>query len=298
MCGGFSTLCGSKWIGTQVVIADLPLGEQKFQYPLRVEMDWNSTMGIWPRIRASVVSVPSAGRNGLELVDNQSMVTSITPCFSTLCGSKWIGTPESASARPDTRVSVPSAGRNGLEPRPSPQSRTARSGFSTLCGSKWIGTTERLADHRGNRQVSVPSAGRNGLEPQSTQRQIIPLECFSTLCGSKWIGTCRRSDHLLPFQQVSVPSAGRNGLELNRFATSLCNLSGFQYPLRVEMDWNAAPNSHRDSHFRSFSTLCGSKWIGTSPDLSGPSASIVFQYPLRVEMDWNNKAARAERGLP
>src|SRR5581483_8177561 len=62
---------------------------------------------------------------------------------------------------------------------------------------------------------------------------------FSTLCGSKWIGTCRRSDHLLPFQQVSVPSAGRNGLELNRFATSLCNLSGFQYPLRVEMDWNA-----------------------------------------------------------
>src|SRR5581483_296488 len=86
---------------------------------------------------------------------------------------------------------------------------------------------------------------------------------FSTLCGSKWIGTCRRSDHLLPFQQVSVPSAGRNGLELNRFATSLCNLSGFQYPLRVEMDWNAAPNSHRDSHLRSFSTLCGSKWIGT-----------------------------------
>ncbi len=116
---------------------------------------------------------------------------------------------------------------------------------------------------------------------------------FSTLCGSKWIGTCRRSDHLLPFQQVSVPSAGRNGLELNRFATSLCNLSGFQYPLRVEMDWNAAPNSHRDSHFRSFSTLCGSKWIGTSPDLSGPSASIVFQYPLRVEMDWNCPMQRA-----
>src|SRR5581483_9195366 len=239
MCGGFSTLCGSKWIGTQVVIADLPLGEQKFQYPLRVEMDWNSTMGIWPRIRASVVSVPSAGRNGLELVDNQSMVTSITPCFSTLCGSKWIGTPESASARPDTRVSVPSAGRNGLEPRPSPQSRTARSGFSTLCGSKWIGTTERLADHRGNRQVSVPSAGRNGLEPQSTQRQIIPLECFSTLCRSKWIGT-KRDIYLWTLNLiVSVPSAGRNGLELAADLITFHRSSKFQYPLRVEMDWNS-----------------------------------------------------------
>src|SRR5581483_10234310 len=298
MCGGFSTLCGSKWIGTQVVIADLPLGEQKFQYPLRVEMDWNSTMGIWPRIRASVVSVPSAGRNGLELVDNQSMVTSITPCFSTLCGSKWIGTPESASARPDTRVSVPSAGRNGLEPRPSPQSRTARSGFSTLCGSKWIGTTERLADHRGNRQVSVPSAGRNGLEPQSTQRQIIPLECFSTLCGSKWIGT-KRDIYLWTLNLiVSVPSAGRNGLELAADLITFYRSSKFQYPLRVEMDWNSTVSPRPCAICQGFSTLCGSKWIGTRPDLSGPSASIVFQYPLRVEMDWNNKAARAERGLP
>src|SRR5581483_3607590 len=111
--------------------------------------------------------------NGLELVDNQSMVTSITPCFSTLCGSKWIGTPESASARPDTRVSVPSAGRNGLEP-----------------------------------------AGRRG--------------------------TGRRAE-------VSVPSAGRNGLELQNGSLIIEEIVKFQYPLRVEMDWNRRARSARSS---------------------------------------------------
>ncbi len=36
-----------------------------FQYPLRVEMDWN-LLGRANRFGNAVVSVPSAGRNGLE----------------------------------------------------------------------------------------------------------------------------------------------------------------------------------------------------------------------------------------
>src|SRR5581483_5934434 len=140
LSGSFSTLCGSKWIGTCVDI-ETETKKPKFQYPLRVEMDWNR-----------------AGRRGAREPGKTS--------FSTLCGSKWIGTVWSVPAviidlkfqyplrvemdwnirSEDTVthqivVSVPSAGRNGLELRAQiKDSSICVKGFSTLCGSKWIGT--------------------------------------------------------------------------------------------------------------------------------------------------------------
>ncbi len=183
-----------------------------FQYPLRVEMDWNLTRNV--RLEGKRLS------------------------FSTLCGSKWIGTSTSESDGRGWCVSVPSAGRNGLEPMNAKLLRSAvLSSFSTLCGSKWIGTRTAHAGDRTLARVSVPSAGRNGLE-------LVHLMClcqhhqkdgFSTLCGSKWIGTvCGQSVELLR--------------------------SLFQYPLRVEMDWN----------YLSTRLAALAAW---------------FQYPLRVEMD-------------
>ncbi len=136
-------------------------------------------------------------------------------------------------------VSVPSAGRNGLELDDGHLAANPRQrGFSTLCGSKWIGTG-RQPEHghihytvfqyplrvemdwnRGHRHravlhavVSVPSAGRNGLEPAGRR------------------GTGRRAE-------VSVPSAGRNGLEPEPPKLPDVIELMFQYPLRVEMDWN------------------------------------------------------------
>src|SRR5581483_3607589 len=256
-----------------------------FQYPLRVEMDWNAGRHSRSPARRTEVSVPSAGRNGLELDDGHLAANPRQRGFSTLCGSKWIGTgrqPEHGHIHYTVfqyplRVEMDWNSRICFSPTryscfstlcgskwigtcwPS-WNRTTGRGFSTLCGSKWIGTTERLADHRGNSQVSVPSAGRNGLEPQSTQRQIIPLECFSTLCGSKWIGT-KRDIYLWTLNLiVSVPSAGRNGLELAADLITFYRSSKFQYPLRVEMDWNSTVSPRPCAICQGFRTLCGSKW--------------------------------------
>src|SRR5581483_4175701 len=111
---------------------------------------------------------------------------------------------------------------------------------------------------------------------------------------------------------VSVPSAGRNGLEPSRDTSAISLRPAFQYPLRVEMDWNpeffwtspnrldavSVPSAGRNglelpdeaagaAGVWGFSTLCGSKWIGTIIDLVNERGYIAFQYPLRVEMDWN-----------
>ncbi len=209
-------------------------------------------------------------------------------CFSTLCGSKWIGTVYALLMERVYGVSVPSAGRNGLE----------------------LGAINRMPDAVCG--VSVPSAGRNGLEPHHPGRGSARTRSFSTLCGSKWIGTIAASQFLVacrgfstlcgskwigtkimsvdrsryprfqyplrvemdwnkskcdlqrPSKIVSVPSAGRNGLEpLIRHHHQA--FAVFQYPLRVEMDWNATVNQFGNRLKTRFSTLCGSKWIGTNP---------------------------------
>src|SRR5581483_10889238 len=62
---------------------DARIGQRRltagFQYPLRVEMDWNS--GVVAGFGAgSAVSVPSAGRNGLEPSRDTSAI-SLRPAF-------------------------------------------------------------------------------------------------------------------------------------------------------------------------------------------------------------------------
>ena len=258
---GFSTLCGSKWIGTAPVSrsgaglvgvsvpsagrnglelegpCSPPGAPAGFQYPLRVEMDWNHDH-FW-RNDPTYEKFQYPLRVEMDWNRSRRPDASRNRSFSTLCGSKWIGTYHS---------------------KPCPPKHPS---FSTLCGSKWIGTKKPLIDWKPYQEVSVPSAGRNGLERVLTSKPKPRNQSFSTLCGSKWIGTGLDDVARANLEKlVSVPSAGRNGLEHTAHALVAVDL------------------------YR-FSTLCGSKWIGTVWSVPAVIIDLKFQYPLRVEMDWN-----------
>src|SRR5581483_1174876 len=158
----FSTLCGSKWIGT-IQEQCRSESQHQFQYPLRVEMDWNTIASASARAVAGV-SVPSAGRNGLEQ-NGMSVLINGSICFSTLCGSKWIGTGPKFRAHAD------------------------RGCFSTLCGSKCIGTRKRLAISHRQQGCFSTLCGSKWIGTVPARCQQFTRNGFSTLCGSKWIGT-------------------------------------------------------------------------------------------------------------
>ena len=210
---GFSTLYGSKWVAT----SDLKLrnsSQNKFQYPLRVEVGCNRNIGSsacrsfgfqYPlrvevgcngkggasNARTPDVSVPSTGRSGLQPAPPPPARPRRTS-FSTLYGSKWVATTT-----------------------PSRYSYCLR-GFSTLYGSKWVATLWRRTHTTAPTAVSVPSTGRSGLQQSNAQgglaygngfqyplrvevgcnngvapHSAIPHASFSTLYGSKWVATLR-----------------------------------------------------------------------------------------------------------
>src|SRR5581483_6190764 len=88
------------------------------------------------------------------------------------------------------------------------------------------------------------------------------LPSFSTLCGSKEIGTDNETFQPGGDEKFQYPL--RVEIDWNYAAPNLIINSGsFQYPLRVEIDWNSQEDRPRQFDIR-------------------------FQYPLRVEIDWNS----------
>src|SRR5581483_3110544 len=183
----------------------------QFQYPLRVEMDWNPTF-----------NPPSS-----------MMLTFQYPLRVEM---DWNGNVRRLCACPimfqyPLRVEMDW----NIDDPGDPFGEVA--GFSTLCGSKWIGTNAPCRPPTTQLQFQYPLRVEMDWNLLA-YRHIPPGRGFSTLCGSKWIGTPCGSRDRAPSSCVSVPSAGRNGLELTMtaFRSRISNV--FQYPLRVEMDWN------------------------------------------------------------
>ena len=183
---------------------------EAFQYPLRVEVGCNLRPSP-RRPTTSIVSVPSTGRSGLQLLawmdhrrrrerfstlyGSKWVATSWrdelahkVSRFSTLYGSKWVATLNCAFRTDHFNVSVPSTGRSGLQPNTGVPSAVLRT-------------------------VSVPSTGRSGLQHLDCRHYFVLDSCFSTLYGSKWVAT----DYHYPAR---------------------CGEVGFQYPLRVEVGCN------------------------------------------------------------
>src|SRR5581483_5833264 len=110
------------------------------------------------------------------------------------------------------------------------------------------------------RTVSVPSAGRNRLERWTFYPKFLQ-------------------------RQVSVPSAGRNRLEPPAPPPSLINKM-FQYPLRVEIDWNLTRQCAKSPRVDVSVPSAGRNRLELHR-IFYPNSKCRFQYPLRVEIDWN-----------
>ena len=207
----FSTLYGSKWVATsaahdartfafrvsvpstgrsglqrQVRIAS-KCAVAQFQYPLRVEVGCNE------------VAATCSG--------------SLSVCFSTLYGSKWVATPETAPPR-------------GKE-----------SCFSTLYGSKWVATRLAPVDLgvclrfqyplrvevgcnlalgavvAAWSPVSVPSTGRSGLQRGQSARDVNSVTVSVPSTGRSGLQLPDRARAPARCTWVSVPSTGRSGLQ-------------------------------------------------------------------------------------
>ncbi len=86
---------------------------------------------------------------------------------------------------------------------------------------------------------------------------------FSTLCGSILIGTRHKPAYTRLIRTFQYPLRVDLDWNYGVYKTLAFPTSEFQYPLRVDLDWNV----RRTSKAR---------------------RRAAFQYPLRVDLDWNS----------
>ena len=186
-----------------------------------------------------IVSVPSTGRSGLQRGGRYISLVDVSKFQYPLrvevgCNRQWF--PGYAFR---VGVSVPSTGRSGLQLGELPNNGRRSTVSVPSTGRSGLQLADRLALIAAQ-LVSVPSTGRSGLQRLLRLFGLLTRRGFSTLYGSKWVATFWRS--LL-------------------FPLSFC------FSTLYGSKWVATFDSpRRGCRPPRFSTLYGSKWVATSID--------------------------------